>query len=924
MAISSSFVLHSTVSDGAQPLDGESLRRDLTAMARALGPDRAGLRKAALASIRTAFLVAREKVKAGMESGVTPGLSAARALCALQDTTIQVLYDFAVRHVYPAPNPTTSERLAIVATGGYGRGLLAPASDIDLLFVRPFKETPWGESVIEFILHMLYDMNLKVGHATRSVAECVRYAKQDITIRTALLESRFLWGDGELYDELRKKFWSEVATGKGQDFVEAKLQERDARHTRQGESRYLVEPNIKEGKGGLRDLQTLYWIGKYLFRVADAGDLVEHGVFTKEEFKTFQTAEAFFWTVRCHLHYVTGRAEERLSFDVQPELARRLGYTDANLHRAVERFMKTYFLVAKDVGDLTRIFCAALEEQNRKSKPKLTRLLPGFLKPRTPEDDFYIENGRLAAKPGLFHQDPLNLLRLFHTADAKALDVHPATLRSVTRLLDLIDKDMCNDPAANRLFLDMLCSRRDPERTLRRMNEAGVMGRFLPEFGRVVALMQFNMYHHYTVDEHLLVTVGNISRIERGELRQELPLVSDLVKRVKSREVLYVATLMHDMAKGLPGDHSEVGAAMAESVCPRLGLSPADTATVSWLVRNHLVMSDAAQKRDVSDPKTVQDFVGIVQTPERLRLLLILTAADIRAVGPGVWNGWKAQLLRELYLESETLISGGDSSPARSTRIEEAKRGLAERLKDFGEADLARALSRHYDNYWLAFDGGELEFHARTMQAADRNSDMLAVSARADRSSAVTEIVIYTPDHPGLFSRLAGAISISNGSIVGAKIFTTTDGFALDVFRVQDASGGPFGDSGRVERLRQTILKTLTGEIRPRAVLAKKAPGRRAAAFKTPSRVNFDNQASMASTLIEVESLDRVGLLYQITLGLFETGLSISSAIVVTYGELAVDVFYVRDGFGHKVTHPQRLAAIEARLMKALEGETVP
>jgi [protein-PII] uridylyltransferase len=907
------------VGDGAQPLDGNALRRDLTALARSATGDRSVLRKAALESIRSAFTAAREQIKTKLQSGISPGLTAARALSGLQDTVIEVIYDFATRHVYRAPNPTTSERLAIVATGGYGRGLLAPASDIDLLFVRPYKGTAWDESVIEFILHMLWDLGLKVGHATRSIAECVRLGKQDMTIRTSLLEARFLWGDRELYEELRKKFWSDIATGSGQDFVQAKLAERDARHLHHGESRYLVEPNIKEGKGGLRDLQTLYWIGKYLYHVEDSRDLIGHGVFTREEYKSFQKAEAFLWTVRCHLHYLAGRAEERLSFDVQPDLARILGYEDANLHRAVERFMRSYFLVAKDVGDLTRIFCAALEEQNRKTGPVLSRLLPGFLKPRSPTDDFFVENGRLSARAGLFREDPINLIRLFHVADAKALDVHPHTLRSVTRKLDLIGDSVRNDAQANRLFLDILCSRRDPERTLRRMNESGVMGRFMPEFGRVVALMQFNMYHHYTVDEHLLMAVGYVARLERGEFKRENPLVSDLIKRVKSREVLYVAILLHDMAKGLPGDHSELGATMAETVCPRLGLSPADTETVAWLVRNHLVMSDAAQKRDVSDPKTVQNFVRVVQTPERLRLLLIVTVADIRAVGPGVWNGWKGQLLRELYYEAETLMQGGDTSPARGTRIDDAKQALTERLKDWQEAERDYALSRHYDTYWLSFEAPDLEFHARLMRDAGDKDEKIAVGARADPSGTVTEIVVYTPDHAGLFSRLAGAISISNGSIVGAKIFTTSDGYALDIFRVQDASGGPFGDHGRIERLTQTIAKTLAGQILPRAVLAKRPPGRRAAAFKTRSRVYFDNDASMASTLVEVESLDRVGLLYEITRALFEAGLTITSAVIATYGELAVDTFYVRDGFGHKVRHPERLASVEARLMKALE-----
>jgi [protein-PII] uridylyltransferase len=906
--------------EGAALLDGETLNRNLAALARASSTDTATLRRDALGPIRTAFNTARAAVRTRLESGVAPGLPAARALSAIQDVTIQVLYDFATQHIYRASNPTESERIAIVATGGYGRGFLAPGSDIDLLFVCPFKLTSWGESVIEFILHTLWDLGLKVGHATRSLPECVRLAKQDMTIRTSMLEARYLAGDRGVADELRKKFWNEIASGNGADFVAAKLSERDARHVRQGESRYLVEPNVKDGKGGLRDLQTLYWIGKYLYRVEDASDLVHHGVFSKEEYNLFQKAEAFLWTVRCHLHYLTGRAEERLSFDVQPELAKRLGYSDPNPHRAVERFMRSYFLVAKDVGDLTRMFCSALEEQHKKAAPSLGRLLPGFLKLRSGDEEFYVENGRLCARNGLFRENPVNLIKLFQVADAKGVDIHPDTLRTVTRSLDLIDNSLRNDPTANRLFLDILTSRRDPEWALRLLNEAGVMGRFLPEFGRVVAQMQFNMYHHYTVDEHLLFAVGNLARIERGELRNEHPLSSDLIKRVKSRDVLFVAVLLHDMAKGLPGDHSEVGAVLADSVCPRLGLSEGDTATVSWLVRHHLVMSDMAQKRDVTDPKTVQDFVRIVQTPERLRLLLILTVADIRAVGPGVWNGWKGQLLRDLYIEAETLMSGGDSSPARSARIDEAREELAQRIAAFSPEQCERALSRHYDSYWLAFDVPALEFHARLMTEADAKGEMLAVGARSDVLPEVTEVVIYAGDHPGLFSRLAGAISMSGGSIVGAKIFTTSDGYALDVFRVQDAAGGVFGEPARIQRLKQTIEKTLRGELLPRSVFAKRPPGRRASAFKIAPKVIFDNEASTTSTVIEIESLDRIGLLYEITRGCFDMGLSISSAIVATYGELAVDVFYVRDGYGHKVRQPGRLAAIEKRLMKALTG----
>src|SRR5215831_13841986 len=456
-------------------IDGDALRHALTALARQTS-DQARLRAAALAEIKSAFQDGRARVRAAVDDGRLNGLQAARALSALQDVTIQVLYDFATKHFCYAQNPTASEHLAVVATGGYGRGELAPGSDIDLLFVHPYKQSPWCESVVEFILYMLWDLGLKVGHATRSLVECSRLAKQDVTIRTALLEARYLTGDRKLFDEMRKKFWAEAADASGLAFVEAKLAERDERHARQGESRYLVEPNIKEGKGGLRDLQTLYWIGKYLYQVEDAGDLVSHNVFTRDEYKTFQKAEAFLWDVRVHLHYIAGRAEERVSFDMQPPLAAALGFKDDNPRRAVEAFMKAYFLVAKDVGDLTRIFCAALEEQNKKRRPSLASMLPGFLKPRVGSEDFFVENGRLNANTSIFRSDPINMIRIFHIADAKSVDVHPDALRTITRSLDAISDEVRRDPEANRLFLEILSSRNNPERALRLMNEAGVFG----------------------------------------------------------------------------------------------------------------------------------------------------------------------------------------------------------------------------------------------------------------------------------------------------------------------------------------------------------------------------------------------------------------------------------------------------------------
>ncbi|MDR3528051.1 MAG: [protein-PII] uridylyltransferase, partial [Rhizomicrobium sp.] len=866
------------------PLDGVILRQDLSSLGQRIA-SRDELRKEALVLVKGAFQNARSRIKDQVMMGTLHGLAAARQLSAVQDSVIQVLCDFAVKEFYPPSKKDASEQLTVVATGGYGRGELAPGSDVDLLFIRPFKPTSWDQHVIEFILYMLWDLGLKVGHATRSLPECVRLSKQDITIRTALLEARYLWGDESLYNSLRKMFWSEIATGSGQDFVEAKLAERDERHRAQGESRYLVEPNIKEGKGGLRDLQTLYWIGKYLYHVYDAADLVAHNVFTQEEFETFQNAEAFLWDVRVKLHYLMGRAEERLSFDAQPGVAAAMGYTSDNPREAVENFMRAYFLVAKDVGGLTRIFCKALEVQNRKRRRSIARIMPGFLRLRANSDDFFVETGRLNARPDAFKRDPVNFLRLFHTADTKGIGVHPDALRTITRSLDLIDDALRADKEANRLFLAMLCSHNDPEKSLKRMNESGVLGRFVPEFGRVVALMQFNMYHHYTVDEHLIRAVGHVASIEHGEHGEDHPIAHDVIKRVKPREVLYCAMLLHDIAKGLPGDHSEVGGDIARNCCLRWGLSEADTASVAWLVEHHLVMSDVAQRRDISDPKTVRDFVDTVQSPEILRMLLVLTIADIRAVGPGVWNGWKGQLLRELYYEAEAMMSGGDTTKTHSSRVTEAKEALEARLSDLTAEERERQIGRHYDTYWLTLDTATHERHARLLSAADNKGELLALDAVSNAFRAVTEITIYTPDHAGLFSQVTGAIAAAGGSIVDAKIFTTSDGFALDIFSVQDAEGGPFGDAARAQRLKQTLLRIVRGETTPSALFSKRPSYNRASAFSVAPRVSFDNEASHSATVIEVRGRDRVGFLYDVSTALFESGLTISSAMIATYGE---------------------------------------
>src|SRR5215831_3868926 len=646
-------------------VDLEALTGQLSLTARSLRGS-AFDRQLFVVPLKSALAAGRAEIQRRFEA---PGSGAAtiREQCFLMDQLIHALFALVTQEIYPLPNPTSGERLVMVAVGGYGRGELAPYSDIDLLFLLPYKRTPHTEQVIEYLLYVLWDLGLKIGQATRSVDECLRQAKSDLTIRTGLLEARYLWGDPALFYELKRRFDSEIVKGSAAQFVAAKLAERDERHKRVGDSRYQLEPNVKEGKGGLRDLHTLFWIAKYIYRTDDVGKLVELEVLSKEEAQRFDRAQKFLWTVRCHLHYLAGRAEERLTFDLQTEIGRRMGYTDHAGSRGVERFMKRYFLVAKDVGDLTRIFCAILEaDQKHKRRLSWARWGSG----RRGLGGFVLDGERLTIpSDDFFKKDPVALLRLFHVAQQHERDIHPRALRAASQSLKLIDQRLREDPEANRLFLEILTSRKDPETALRRMNEAGVFGRFIPDFGRVVAQMQYDMYHHYTVNEHTLFAIGTLHKIESGLLKEEHPLATEAAATIVSRRALYLAVLLHDIAKGRGGDHSEIGERIALELGSRLGLSGEETETVAWLVRWHLLMSGTAFKLDIGDPKTVGDFVERVQSPERLKLLLVLTVADIRAVGPNVWNGWKAALLRELYHRATDLMSGGLTVAAQDSRI---------------------------------------------------------------------------------------------------------------------------------------------------------------------------------------------------------------------------------------------------------------
>jgi [protein-PII] uridylyltransferase len=626
------------------------------------------------------------------------------------------------------------------------------------------------------------------------------------------------------------------------------------------------------------------------------------------------------WTVRCHLHYLTGRAEERLTFDLQPEIARRMGYRDRARSRGVERFMKRYYLVAKDVGGLTRTVCAALEAQHKR-RPPLTLRRFGFGQKNI--NGFVVQGARLAlAEPDLFERRPRAMLELFHVAQERQLDIHPQALVALSQSLRRVDNALRADPEANRLFLEMLTSHQAPALTLTRMNESGLLGRFIPDFGRIVAQMQHNLYHVYTVDEHTIRAIEILSQIEAGQLAEELPLATELMPKILSRADLYLAVFLHDVGKGRGGDHSEVGAEIAERLGRRLGLAEAEVETVRWLVANHLVLSRYAFKRDAEDPKTIQDLVAIVQSPERLRLLLILTAVDIRAVGPNVWNGWKGQLLRELYHEVAAAMASGDPHGRRAARIERAKADLAEALDRAGwsPAEVATYLERHDPRYWLGFPADQLARHAELIREADQARSLLTLDFRIDRFRARTEVLLYAPDHPGLFMKIAGALAVSGVNIVDAHIFTTQDGMALDVLGCQDADGrSAVDDPERLARIGTNIERALGGELwLERALTGRRTLPARADVFRVEPRVLVDNQASRTHSVIEVNGRDRPGLLFELAKALKDLGLVITSAHISTYGERVVDVFYVKDVFGMKITSRSKLQRVHKVLGEVL------
>ena len=873
-------------------LDRRALSDRLAAL-----PGGKSLGSEAMGVLRTAVEHGRAEIAKRLAQEPGNGRAAAQATAFLNDQLVRLAYDFVAGRILDTP----PAGLAIVGLGGTGRGEMAPGSDLDLMVLTAKPPTAEAEQAAEAILHLLWDLKLKVGHSIRSTSQLIALAKKDMTVRTAFLEARWLWGDSAIFDDAMRRFRKDVVAGTAAQFVAAKLAERDQRHVRMGDSRYVVEPNVKDGKGGLRDLQTLYWIGKYVHGVERPSDLVGAGLLTAAEYKRFDRAERFFWSVRCHLHLLAGRAEERLSFDYQPRIAEIMHYADRPGKSAVERFMQFYLLNAKTVGDLTGVFLAQLDEQLARKGFRFA--LPALRRRPKRLGGFVLDRGRISIPADdYFQAEPIRLLEMFSLAAGEELEIHPAAMRAATRDAALMDRRLRDDPRANALFMEVLTNPRQPDVVLRWMNEAGVFGRFVPDFGRVVAQMQFDMYHHYTVDEHSIRALGLLAAIERGDLKSEHPLSSAIIKQIASRRVLYVAVLLHDIAKGRGGDHSLIGAEIALKLGPHFGLDPAETETVSWLVRYHLLMSSTAFKRDLTDPKTIEDFVHQVQSPERLRLLLVLTVVDIRAVGPGIWNDWKRTLLRTLFEAAEERLRLGHKQHGRAELVEARQKALAAELG--WKSGALRAHARRLpDSYWLAEPLAWQAANARQVALAEaRIGDARpSVVVEPDPDSGATRVSVFTPDREGLFYRICAGLAEAGASIIDARVHTTRDGIALDNLLVLDGRGQAYSDRRLRNRLARAVEAALTSAHEPPLPVGE-ARRKRTAAFEVAPSVAIADRASTRTTVVEVNARDRVALLASLAGAIRECGHRLHSAHIATYGERAVDVFYLTRGDGRKLT----------------------
>jgi [protein-PII] uridylyltransferase len=782
-------------------------------------------------------------------------------------------------------------RISLLAVGGYGRGELHPASDIDILVLVPVSP-PLSErerAQIERLVAFLWDIGLEVGNSVRNPEQCAEESAADVGVMTTLLESRFLAGSEELPEQMRRALAPD-RVWPARQFFEAKVKEQAERHAKANDTAYNLEPNVKTGPGGLRDLQTIGWVAKRHFGVNSLDELVTHGYLAPAELRKLKQAQSFLWKVRFGLHVLTGRHEDRLLFDHQIRLAQSFGYEDASYTLAVEQLMQRYYRTVLDVSFLNelllQLFRDAILSEDSPPRP---------LNPRFQVRNEYLE----VVAPDIFSRAPSSLLELFVLLQQhpEIRGVRAATMRSLARHLWLIDEEFRQNPRHHRLFLDVLRAPVGVTHELRRMNTYGVLGRYIPAFGRIVGRMQYDLFHAYTVDAHTLFVVSNLRRLAMPKYDHELPRLSGIMQTLPKPEIVYLAALFHDIAKGRGGDHSELGSVDAEAFCLEQGLSRYDARLVAWLVRNHLLLSLTAQKKDIGDPQVINAFARTVGDEHHLDCLYMLTVADVRGTNPKLWNSWKASLFQEFYERVRAALRRGLESPIDQEQlVRENQEGARALLVEEGVAvpGIDAIWARLSQAYFLRHSPDEIAWHTRLLASRDPASDdpLVAVEPRSERGT--TAVLIFAPHRRHGFARATAVLDQLGLTIVDARITPTENGFSLDLYHVLEDDGAPITDPERIGEIEEMLWRSLRRpEESPIAVSRRAA--RQVRMFNTPTTITISTDEQNHRTVLELVAGDRPGLLCDVGKVLWEERVDLLGAKISTVGERAEDVFYVTD-----------------------------
>ncbi len=846
------------------------------------------------------------------------GMEIVREYTGCVDRIVRALYRYADHH-HSRRFSRLNQRLVVIARGGYGRGELNPQSDIDLLFLHDYKPGPYAEVMTEIILHALWDAGLTVGQVVRNVRECVRAANDDLKEKTAILDIRFLAGDEKLWAALDQALIDEVLNRNQQQFFQAKLEESRDRHRHYGDSIYLLEPQIKEGEGGLRDLHTALWLAKVKYKVHSLPELVQKAIISEAELEEVVRAEDFLYRVRNSLHFLSGRHHDQLTFEYQERIAPLLGFTTPDVSAtASSALMRFYYAQAAAIHRFSEGLIARVTEDlaagrfMRRSGGRQIR--PGVL----------IQGHLLAlAEKNFFPHAPINLITIFADCQAHGVELSGSAYQQVRDSLGLVDEAFRCDPRTGMALMGILSGRQRVAETLEAMHRAGVLGAVIPEFGNLYARVLHDLYHIYTVDRHSLAAVRELERLRAGEFKDSNPLLTEVAREITALPLIFLALVLHDIGKGHGHDHHERGALLTAEVSRRLGLDGEETDLVVFLVRNHLMMSQVAQKGDVDDVRTVEEFARTVGSIDRLKALYLMTFADMRAVAPNVYNNWRDMLLSELYMRALKILEQGDHEavdPAR--RLALVKAAVRERIGPLGAApeELAAFLDLMPDRYFLTVPEDDIPTHFELMRALSGRA--LVCRHRHFPELEFSEFIVATRDQPGLFSKIAGVLTANNLNILSARITTRADGVALDVFRVSHGAGGMALEEERWLRVERDLEAVLAGERDLEAMVAEAQRSRvagRKFMRRVATEITIDNRSSEQCTVVDVFTQDRVGLLFAITHTLFKLGMVIHLARISTNADQALDVFYISDSSGGKIVELDAMRRLRAALVERLD-----